>query len=81
MSGWAWLGLAGALEVAWSQSIRPTHGFTRPWPTLLCLVLAVAAIVPLAQAMQQLPVGTAYVAFTGIGGVGAVVLGCLTGDR
>jgi quaternary ammonium compound-resistance protein SugE len=41
----------------------------------------VAAIVPLAHAMQQLPVGTAYVAFTGIGGVGAVVLGCLTGDR
>jgi quaternary ammonium compound-resistance protein SugE len=79
MSGWAWLGLAGVLEVAWSQSIRPTEGFTRPLPTLLCLALAVAAIVPLSQAMQQLPVGTAYVAFTGIGGLGAVTLGIVAG--
>jgi len=75
MSGWAWLALAGALEIAWSQSIRPTDGFTRPWPTLLCLALAVAAIVPLSKAMEQLPVGTAYVVFTGIGGLGAVALG------
>jgi len=75
MSGWAWLGVAGILEVAWSQSIRPTDGFTRPLPTLLCLALAVAAIVPLSKAMEQLPVGTAYVVFTGIGGLGAVVLG------
>jgi quaternary ammonium compound-resistance protein SugE len=79
MSGWAWLGLAGALEVAWSQSIRPTEGFTRPWPTLLCLALAVAAIVPLSKAMEQLPVGTAYVVFTGIGGLGAVTLGIIAG--
>jgi quaternary ammonium compound-resistance protein SugE len=77
MSGWGWLALAGIVEVAWSQSIRATDGFTRPWPTLLCLALAVAAIVPLSKAMEHLPVGTAYVVFTGIGGVGAVALGIL----
>lgn len=81
MSPWLWLLAAGLAEVAWSQSIEPTHGFTRPVPTLVCLVLAAAAVYPLSRAMEELPVGTAYVAFTGIGGVGAVALGIvLAGD-
>jgi quaternary ammonium compound-resistance protein SugE len=77
MSPWAWLALAGAAEVAWSQSIRPTDGFTRPGATLLCLALALAAIYPLTRAMRDLPVGTGYVVFTGIGGLGALALGVL----
>lgn len=81
MSGWAWLLVAGAAEVAWSQSIRPTDGFTRPLPTLACLVLMMAAVYPLTRAMQTIPVGTAYVVFTGIGAAGAVVIGVLaSGD-
>ncbi len=43
---WAWLILAGLLEVAWSQSIRPTENFTRPLATLLCLALAAATVYP-----------------------------------
>ena len=77
MTGWAWLLTAGVAEVAFSQSIRPTEGFTRPLATLLCLLLAAAAIYPLTRAMQTIPVGTAYVVFTGIGAVGAVALGVL----
>lgn len=81
MSPWLWLLGAGCAEVAWSQSIRPTEGFTRPLPTLLCVALAVAAVYPLSRAMDGLPVGTAYAAFTGMGAVGAVGLGiALTGD-
>jgi quaternary ammonium compound-resistance protein SugE len=77
MSPWAWLLAAGAAEVAFSQSIRPTDGFTRPFPTLLCFVLGAAAIYPLTRAMQDIPVGTAYTVFTGIGATGAVGLGIL----
>jgi quaternary ammonium compound-resistance protein SugE len=77
MSGWAWLGIAGVAEVAWSQSIRPTEGFTRPLPTLVCVVLMLAAVYPLTRAMESIPVGTAYVVFTGIGAAGAVILGVL----
>jgi quaternary ammonium compound-resistance protein SugE len=66
---------AAAAEVAWSQSIKPTEGFTRVLPTLLCFVLGVAAVYPLTRAMQDIPVGTAYAVFTGIGATGAVVLG------
>jgi quaternary ammonium compound-resistance protein SugE len=74
---WLWLLLAGAVEIAWSQSIRPTEGFTRPLPTLLCFALAAAAIYPLTLAMRDIPVGTAYAVFTGIGAVGAISLGVL----
>jgi quaternary ammonium compound-resistance protein SugE len=81
VSPWAWLLTAGAAEVAWSQSIKPTAGFTRPVPTLICFVLAFAAIYPLTRAMQQIPVGTAYAVFTGMGSAGAVTLGVLiSGD-
>jgi quaternary ammonium compound-resistance protein SugE len=73
--GWVVLVLAGLVEIAWSQSIKPTENFTRPWPTLLCLVLAAAAVYLLSRAMNSLPVGTAYAVFTGIGAVGAIVLG------
>lgn len=77
MSPWAWLLTAAAAEVAWSQSIKPTDGFTRILPTLLCFVLGVAAVYPLTRAMQGIPVGTAYTVFTGIGATGAVALGIM----
>src|SRR5436190_18517763 len=81
MTGWTWLLVAGAAEVAFSQSIRPTHGFTRLLPTVACFVLAALAIYPLTRAMDTIPVGTAYTVFTGIGGTGAVVLGVvIAGD-
>jgi quaternary ammonium compound-resistance protein SugE len=72
---WVILCLAGLVEVAWSQSIKPTQNFTRPGPTALCVVLGVGAVYLLSRAMQTLPVGTAYAVFTGIGAVGAIVLG------
>ncbi|GAA0958896.1 multidrug efflux SMR transporter [Actinocorallia libanotica] len=77
---WLVLLLAGLVEVAWSQSIKPTHNFTRPVPTLVCLGLMAAAVWLLSQAMNTLPVGTAYAVFTGIGAVGAITLGALLGD-
>ncbi|MFC4118332.1 DMT family transporter [Nonomuraea zeae] len=77
---WLILTLAGLIEVAWSQSIKPTQGFTRPLPTLISLALMAAAVWLLSQAMNTLPVGTAYAVFTGIGAVGAITLGILVND-
>ena len=74
---WLTLVLAGLVEVAWAQSIKPTENFTRPLPTLVCFVLAAAAVYLLSLAMNTLPVGTAYAVFTGIGAVGAIALGVL----
>ncbi|GAB3658057.1 quaternary ammonium compound efflux SMR transporter SugE [Actinocorallia lasiicapitis] len=72
---WLLLALAGLVEIGFSQSIKPTEGFTRPLPTLLCFVLAAVSVWLLSRAMQTLPVGTAYAVFTGIGAVGAIALG------
>ncbi len=81
MSPWTWLVLAGLVEVAWSQSIKPTESFTRPIPTLACFALGVTSVYLLTRAMSALPVGTSYVVFTGIGAVGAVLLGIvISGD-
>ncbi|GAB2942656.1 multidrug efflux SMR transporter [Nonomuraea fastidiosa] len=77
---WLTLLLAGLVEVAWSQSIKPTHNFTRPLPTLICLALMAAAVWLLSQAMNTLPVGTAYAVFTGIGAIGAITLGIVLND-
>ncbi|MFG3708378.1 DMT family transporter [Micromonospora sp. NPDC047670] len=72
---WLVLALAGLVEIVWSQTIKPTQGFTRPVPTLLCVTLGAAAVYLLSRAMQDLPVGTAYAVFTGIGAIGAISLG------
>ena len=79
MTSWAWLVAAGLVEVAWSQSLRPTHGFTRIGPSLVCICLGVTSVWLLTRAMHDLPVGTAYTVFTGIGAVGAITLGVLWG--
>ncbi|MER6347969.1 DMT family transporter [Streptomyces sp. NPDC001595] len=72
---WLLLVAAGLIEIAWSQSIKPTAGFTRLVPTLVCVALAAVSVYLLSLAMKGLPVGTAYAVFTGIGAVGAIALG------
>ncbi|KUJ69257.1 hypothetical protein ACZ90_13010 [Streptomyces albus subsp. albus] len=72
---WLVLGLAGLVEIGFSQSIKPTENFSRPWPTLLCFALGATSIYLLSRAMGTLPVGTSYAVFTGIGAVGAIGLG------
>jgi quaternary ammonium compound-resistance protein SugE len=72
---WWWLLAAGVVEIAWAMSIKPTEGFTRLWPTVLSVVLMGLAAFLLSVAVRDLPTGTAYAVFTGIGAVGAVALG------
>ncbi|MFG2441267.1 DMT family transporter [Nocardia fluminea] len=74
---WVVLGLAGLVEILWSQTIKPTENFTRLGPTVLCVALGSLAVYLLSRAMQTLPVGTAYAVFTGIGALGAIGLGVL----
>ena len=72
---WLLLFLAGLLETAWATGLKYTHGFSRPWPTLAVLALMAGSVWLLSLAMRGLPVGTAYAVWTGIGSVGAVILG------
>ncbi len=72
---WALLFVAGVLEVVWSYSMKLSHGFTRPTATIVTLVTMVASFALLSYSMRTLPLGTAYTVWTGIGAVGAFVVG------
>jgi quaternary ammonium compound-resistance protein SugE len=74
---WIYLVIAGILEVAWAYSMKLSEGFSRPWPTALTLVLMIASFGLLSISMRSLPLGTAYTIWTGIGAVGAFVVGIL----
>ena len=72
---WILLTIAGLLEVVWAYSMKQSDGFTRLWPSLVTLAAMIASFVLLAAAMRSLPLGTAYMIWTGIGAVGAFVVG------
>ncbi|MGY6037265.1 quaternary ammonium compound efflux SMR transporter SugE [Aeromonas sp. AE23HZ002T15] len=72
---WLLLLLAGLFEVAWAIGLKYTDGFSRPLPTLLTLSAMGVSVFLLAMAVKQLPLGTAYAVWTGIGAVGTVLMG------
>ncbi|HDR8918668.1 TPA: multidrug efflux SMR transporter [Burkholderia vietnamiensis] len=72
---WVLLLIAGLLEVAWAASMKSSEGFTKPGPSVFTIVTALASFALLAIAMRQLPLGTAYAVWTGIGAVGAFAFG------
>ena len=78
---WTLLFVAGLFEVGWAVGLKYTEGFTKPVPSALTIAAMVASVALLGLAMKQLPVGTAYAVWTGIGTVGTVILGIvLLGD-
>jgi quaternary ammonium compound-resistance protein SugE len=74
---WTLLILAGLLEVVWAFSMKQSAGFTRLGPSLVTLVAMIASFALLSVSMKTLPLGTAYTVWTGIGAVGAFVVGVL----
>ena len=75
--GWTYLCIAGVFEVVWVIGLKYTAGFSRLWPSLLTLLALGVSFYFLSQAVKTLPVGTAYAVWTGIGAVGAVILGMI----
>jgi quaternary ammonium compound-resistance protein SugE len=74
---WIYLILAGLFEVGFAATLKLTQGFTKPLPTALFLACAVVSFVLLARAARDLPIGTAYLIWTGIGAAGTAALGIL----
>lgn len=72
---WLLLVTAGLLEVVWAYTMKLSHGFTRPAPTVVTLVAMVASFGLLSVAMKSMPLGTAYTVWTGIGAIGAFLVG------
>src|SRR5690606_26939681 len=66
---------AGLFEVGWALGLKYTEGFTRPMPTVLTVASMVVSLGLLGLALKDLPVGTAYAVWTGVGTVGTAILG------
>lgn len=72
---WVILIVAGLLEVTWAIGLKYTEGFTKLWPSVVTVVALIASVYLLAIAAKSIPIGTAYAVWTGIGALGAVILG------
>ena len=74
-SAWLVLFVAGLCEIGWAVGLKYTEGFSRLWPSAGTLLAMVASVVLLGWSLKVLPLGTAYGSWTGIGALGAVVVG------
>ena len=72
---WIYLIIAGVLEVGWAIGMMYTEGFTKLVPTILTVIGMIASVFFLALAVRTIPLGTGYAIWTGIGAVGASLLG------
>ncbi|WP_373377422.1 multidrug efflux SMR transporter [Cupriavidus nantongensis] len=72
---WIFLVIAGVLEVLWAYSMKLSEGFSRPGYSAITIVAMIASFALLSLSMKSLPLGTAYTIWTGIGAVGAFLVG------
>lgn len=73
MNPWALVVIAGILETGWALGLKYSEGFTRPLPSALTVLGAAMSFWLLSLAMKDLPVGTAYAVWVGIGAVGTTI--------
>ena len=78
---WIYLVIAGVFEIAWAIGLKYTEGWTRLWPSLITAALMIASFYFLSLAVRTLPIGTSYAVWTGIGTVGAAILGMVLFDE
>lgn len=75
MKSWLILLVAAALEIVWASGLKSTQGFTKLWPSVGVIAAMAASMWLLALAARELPIGTAYAVWTGIGAVGTALVG------
>jgi len=75
------VGIAGLLEIVWAVLLKQSEGFSKLWPSVGFVVAGAGSIVLLALALRDLPVSTAYAAWTGIGAVGTAIAGIVLLDE
>ncbi|MCZ2857370.1 DMT family transporter [Blastococcus sp. VKM Ac-2987] len=76
---WLVLIVSGVLEAVWATALDRSEGFTRLVPTAVFVVALAASMGGLAFAMRELPLGTSYAVWVGIGATLTVVYAMVTG--
>ena len=78
---WVFLGIAGLLEVVWAYFMKVSEGFTKPVESVATIVTMGISFWLLSLAMKELPLGTAYAVWVGIGATITVAYGMFTGEE
>jgi len=74
---WVWLLVAGLFEVVWVILLKLTDGFSRLWPSVATVSAMGVSFYCMSVALKDLPMGTVYAVWTGIGAVGGVTWGIM----
>lgn len=74
---WLYLLIAGAFEVVWAISLKDIDGFNKPTPLIVTILGMIVSFSFLSLALKNLPIGTAYAIWTGIGAVGVATYGII----
>ncbi|MGZ2370788.1 quaternary ammonium compound efflux SMR transporter SugE [Ancylomarina sp. YFZ004] len=74
---WVYLLIAGLFEAAWAIGLKYTQGFSRLWPSVFTIIAMGISLYFLGLALKNLPVGTAYAVWTGIGAFTTAILGII----
>lgn len=74
---WIVLIVAGMFEIVWAAAMKQSHGFTKLGPSIITVGGMLISFGLLSWSMRTLPLGTAYTVWTGIGAVGAFLVGVL----
>jgi len=74
---WAYLLLAGLFEIGFASTLKLTEGFTKLWPTLIFAACILLGFLFLEKSLKEIPLGTAYAVWTGIGVAGTAIVGIL----
>ncbi|WP_372723790.1 quaternary ammonium compound efflux SMR transporter SugE [Novipirellula sp.] len=74
---WIFLVIAGLLEIGWAIGLKYTEGWSRVGPSVLTILTMIASFYCLAVAIKDIPIGTGYAIWTGIGAVGTAILGII----
>ena len=74
---WMYLLVAGLFEISWAVGLKFTHGFSHVIPSVVTVICMIASFYFLALALKNLPLGTAYAIWTGIGTIGTVIFGII----
>ena len=74
---WLVLACAGLVEIAGAVALKQSRGFRRPVPTAILCASFATSFYLLSNAVESIPIGTAYAVWTGIGGAGTALVGML----
>jgi quaternary ammonium compound-resistance protein SugE len=75
--GWIFILIASVFEISWAIGLKYTDGLTKLWPSVFTVTAMILSFYFLALGVKDIPIGTGYAVWTGIGAVGTVILGMI----